>query len=216
MRQIDAAIGMVQRRLSSRARAVAGCSPRISVRSGSGGTGQSAVASGRATARATRSAATKPRPRSPRSFQLRTSARAASSYAIAARADANASLRPAHSPQRRTGHAVGAPQRSQSGSGIRRRPVWQVAQSASPGLRQTTQRRGNSRSSTPATVRHETQRVCVSAVKRRGRLPRAARGPRCRTTGRAPAMCRCPRAGRATGRAGPAGRGSNRRRGTRG
>ena len=212
---MDDAIGMLQRRLSSRASAVAGCSPRKSVRSGSGGTGQSVVASGRATARATSSAATNARPRSPRSFQLRTSARAASSYAIAARADANASLRPAHSAQRRTGHAVGAPQRSQSGSGIRRRPVWQVAQSASPGWRQTTQRRGNSRSSTPTTVGPEAQRDCVSSVKRRGRPLRAARGRRCRTTGRAPAMCRRRRAGRATRRAGPAGRGCCRRRGTR-
>ena len=51
----------------------------------------------------------------------------------------------------------------------------------------------------PPTVRPAPRRLCVSSVKRRGRLPPAVRGRRCRTTARARARCRRPRAGRATG-----------------
>ena len=53
--------------------------------------------------------------RRPRSFHAATRRRTGSSYSTAARALTNASLRPVHSAQRRTGQAVGAPQRSQRG-----------------------------------------------------------------------------------------------------
>jgi hypothetical protein len=59
-----------------------------------------------------------------------------------------ASRRPAHSAQRFTGQAVGAPQRSQNGSSIRRRAVVQPSQTCAPGRKQSRQRCGRSRSST--------------------------------------------------------------------
>ena len=58
-------------------------------------------------------------PRSARSFHAATSRRASRSYRTAARAVAKAILRPAHSRHRRTGQAVGAPQRSQIGARMR-------------------------------------------------------------------------------------------------
>ena len=59
---------------------------------------------------------------------------------------ANASRRPAHSAQRRTGQATGAPQRSHSGGRTRTTAPRQRAQRSTPNARQTTQRRGSSRS----------------------------------------------------------------------
>ncbi len=69
----------------------------------------------------------------------------------------------------------------------------------------------------PATVGPVVPRLCVSfAPKRSGLPPRAARASRCRTSRPEPAMCRRPPAGTATARAGPAGPGCSRCRGTRG
>ena len=98
-----------------RASSAAGCLPRFRLRSPSGGIYVMTSAAGRGTTSATSSAASAASGWRPRSFHARTSRRAAPSYATAARADANASRRPAHSTQRSTGHAVGAPQRAQSG-----------------------------------------------------------------------------------------------------
>ena len=56
-------------------------------------------------------------------------------YETAARADANASRRPAHSRQRVTGQAVGAPQRAQSGAEILGRPARHAGQSWGPAAR---------------------------------------------------------------------------------
>ena len=77
---------------------------------------------------------------SPRSFHAATTRRAVTSYSIAARACANASRRPLHSRQRRTGHAVGAPHRSQSGGPIRRSFDRQQSQTCGPGCAQARQR----------------------------------------------------------------------------
>jgi hypothetical protein len=65
---------------------------------------------------------------------------ARASYSTAARACANASRRPAHSLQRRTGQAVGAPQRSHQGAWMRRKAQVQPSQTCSPGREQAKQR----------------------------------------------------------------------------
>jgi hypothetical protein len=106
----------------------------------------SAVAPGGGSASATASAAAAANVRSPRSFHERTSRRTRSSYATAARAEANARRRPEHSRHLATGHAVGAPQRSQSGGPRRGRASRQARHSCSPAASQTTQRTGRIRS----------------------------------------------------------------------
>jgi hypothetical protein len=75
-------------------------------------------------------------------------ARTTSSYSTAARACAKAIRLPEQSRQRRTGQAVGDPQRAQSGGEIRGSPKAHAAQSWTPPAPQTTQRCGSSRSST--------------------------------------------------------------------
>ena len=105
---------------------------------------------GRATTRATSSAATDARPRSPRSFQLRTSARAASSYD-----DRRPRRRERQPPSRALAAATDRPRRRRAAAlAERQRDAAQARRgtsrrAASPGLRQTTHRRGKSRSSTP-------------------------------------------------------------------
>jgi ketosteroid isomerase-like protein len=73
--------------------------------------------------------------------------RAPSTYATAARARAKASRRPAHSMQRATGHAVGAPQRSHSGARILGRASTHAVHTCTPPAPQTTHRSGRSSSS---------------------------------------------------------------------
>jgi hypothetical protein len=93
-----------------------------------------------------RPAASEARSRRPRSFQAERTERTRGSYSTAALAEANAIRRPAHSRQRATGQAVGAPQRAQTGAAIRGSRPAHVAQSVAPGIAQTMHRRGNSRS----------------------------------------------------------------------
>ena len=71
------------------------------------------------------------------------------------------SCRPAHSRQRATGQATGAPQRAQRGAASRGSELVQAGQTVAPGVRQTTQRRGSSRSS--STWRHgrAPRRTCL-------------------------------------------------------
>ena len=110
--------GRSQRAASSRARASAGWCARSSTRSGSAGTGTSAVApGGGSSASPTTAAAAAARRRSDRCFQAATSARAASSWTTAARAEAKASRRPAHSVHRRN-----RPGRRRAAAGAERRP----------------------------------------------------------------------------------------------
>jgi len=106
----------------------------------------SAVAPGGGSVSATASAAAAASVRSPRSFHERTTRRTRSSYATAARAEANARRRPEHSRHLATGHAVGAPQRSQRGGPSRGRASQQARHSCSPAASQTTQRTGRIRS----------------------------------------------------------------------
>ena len=120
-------------------RSAAWC-PRFSLRSGSPGTKTTHAASGRATDSRTTAEAQPASRRRPRSFQATTTGRSRSSYASTARACAKASRRPAHSPQRRTGQAVGAPQREQSGGSMRRSAAVQPSQTCVPGREQTRQR----------------------------------------------------------------------------
>ena len=141
------AVAPKQRESSAASRSAAWC-PRLSRRSGSAGTNVTHEPPGRATVSATTSAATLARRRSPRSFHAATRRRTGSSYSTAARALTNASLRPAHSAQRRTGQAVGAPQRSQRGGPMRRKADRQHAHTCAPRLEQMRQRWGSSRSST--------------------------------------------------------------------
>ena len=120
-------------------RSAAWC-PRLSLRSASPGTKTTHAASGRGMDSRTTAAAQPASRRRPRSFQATTTGRRRSSYASTARACAKASRRPAHSPQRCTGQAVGAPQRAQSGGSIRRSVAVQPAQTCAPGEEQTRQR----------------------------------------------------------------------------
>ena len=115
---------------SSVARRSAAWCPRFSLRSGSPGTKTTHAASGRATDSRTTEAAQAASRRRPRSFQAITTCRSRSSYTSTARACANASRRPAHSPQRCTGQAVGAPQRAQSGGSMRRNAAVHPSQHA--------------------------------------------------------------------------------------
>lgn len=158
--------GIDQRTDNSFASAVAGTCPRLRPRSRSPGTGTSASAFGAGTVSATRRAATCARSRRPRSFHAPTSARAPPSYTSAARALANASRRPAHSAQRRTGHGPGAPQRSQHGGRQRTSRSRHRAQTASPTRPQTPQRRGRSTSRTcmRRTLRAHLCRECAVFV----------------------------------------------------
>ena len=98
--------------------------------------------------------------RSPCSFQARTTARAGPAYTTAARAEAKASRRPAHSRHRSTGHAVGAPQRLHHGGESGRKRARHVAQSASAERRQATQRRGKRRSMSHADERTDEAATC--------------------------------------------------------
>ena len=75
----------------------------------------------------------------PRSFHAATIRRTGASYSTAARARAKASLRPEHSAQRGTGHAVGVPQRSHQGGTIRRNAAVQPLHTCAPGTRHTRQ-----------------------------------------------------------------------------
>jgi hypothetical protein len=73
--------------------------------------------------------------------------------------------RPAHSAQRRTGQAVGAPQRPQSGGAMRGRRAEQAAQSDEPGAAQATQRWGSRRSRKAIPPRYgEKSHVSVPAL----------------------------------------------------
>jgi hypothetical protein len=147
VRRSSGSQGSDQRSASSAARRSAAW-PRLRRRSGSPGTKTMQAPPGRGRASATTSAAQAARRHNPRSFQAPTTRGTGSSYSTAARARPNASRRPAHSPQRRTGHTVGAPQRSQTGGAIRRSPEVQSSQTCLPGREQTRQRCGSSRSST--------------------------------------------------------------------
>src|SRR4051812_10103503 len=103
-------------------------------------------AGGRATGTVTSSPASGARGRSPRSFQARTSATGAPSYAKAEVAERKARRRPAHSRQRTTGQAVGAPQRSHRGGRSGRSDARHAEQSPDAGPWHATQRRGSKRS----------------------------------------------------------------------
>ena len=119
-------------------RSAAWC-PRFSLRSGSPGTKTTHAATGRGIDSRTTAAAHPASRRRPRSFQAITTWRSRSSYTSTARACANASRRPAHSPQRCTGQAVGAPQRAQSGGSMRRNAAVHLSQTCAPGSEHTRQ-----------------------------------------------------------------------------
>ena len=166
VRRSSCRTGIDQRTDNSFASAVAGACPRLRPRSRSPATGTSTSAFGGGTVSATRRAATCARSRRPRSFHAPTSARAPPSYTSAARALANASRRPAHSAQRRTGHGPGAPQRSQHGGRQRTSRSRHRAQTASPTRPQTPQRRGRNTSMTcmRQTLRAHLCRECAVFV----------------------------------------------------
>jgi len=75
--------------------------------------------------------------------------RAWQDHAAALRARANASLRPAHSTQRRTGQAPGQPHRSQTGGAILIRPSKHLSHSDGPGAAHTAHREGSTSPSRP-------------------------------------------------------------------
>jgi hypothetical protein len=158
--------GRSQREARSAANPAEGTCPRARPRSRSPGTNASASTSGRPTTPATTAARAGARSRRPRSFHAETSVRARASYTSAPRARTNASLRPAHSTQRRTGHVPGHPQRSQTGGPILIRRSSQRAQSEGPGAAHTAQREGSTSPSTPipATVRLRPRRVGAGFV----------------------------------------------------
>lgn len=135
---------------------------------------------GRGTVATTSSAATAARSRRPRSFHEATNARAPSSYTSAARALANASRRPLHSAQRRTGHGPGAPHRSQHGGTHRTSRARHVTHTGSPTRPQTPHRRGSntSRMCTRPTVVAELCRKSVDFVPNLRRLGRCYRPAR--------------------------------------
>ena len=89
--------------------------------------------------------------RTPCSFHAETSGLTGPVYTTPARADANASRRPAHSRQRSTGQAVGAPQRPQRGSVTRRSTRRHEPQSGPDEAPQDTHGEGSSRSTSHAT-----------------------------------------------------------------
>ena len=158
--------GIDQALASSDARAAAGACPRARPRSRSPGTNEITSPDGLGTVATTRSAAMPARSRRPRSFHDVTNARAPSSYTRAARALANASRRPLHSAQRRTGHGPGAPQRSQHGGRHRTSRARHGPQTDSPTLAQTPHRRGTttSRNCTGRTVETDTKRESADFV----------------------------------------------------
>ena len=177
------ATGKPQRSPSACARAVAGCSPRVRTRSGSGdGTAQRAAESGRATDPVTRSAATEVRPRRPRSFQLRTKALAPRTR-LRPRRGERASLRPAALAAPSTGQAV-APAALADRRRRPAQPFRQASHSSGPGRgRRHTGAETASRARLPS-VRPEPLALCQLCAEKIGPLPPAARGSRCRTTTR--------------------------------
>lgn len=169
----SAASGIAQAAESPEASAAADEWPRASPRSRSPGTNAITSTAGFGTVATMRSAATAARSRRPRSFHDATKARAPSSYTSAARALANASRRPLHSAQRRTGHGPGAPQRSQHGGTHRTRRARQVAQTDSPIRPQTPHRRGSntSRNCTQPTVETHVRQERADFVPKQRHFP---------------------------------------------
>ena len=177
--------------------------PRSQARSGSPGTCASTSMSGSEIVSATISAATAARRRCPCSFQDRTNDFAPPSYTTAARARANASRRPEHSTQRRTGHAPGEPQRSQIGRA-----------QADEGVTTVLAERGAGSPTDRTALREEQLEHIVIVGGYRLRLCEKMRSAswsvsasRCRTTVRAGARCRPTCADRATRSDDPAGPG---------
>ncbi len=162
---------------SSCARRSGGEWPRFSPRSRSPGTNVIASASSRGIAAMTSSAASRPRSRLPCSFHERTKAFARASYKIAPRAVAKPSRRPAHSAQRRTGHAAGEPHRSHTGGASRTNDEQHSPQSAEPGRVHTAQRRGRSTSSTQSSSPrngHETVPIVCQLAREKTALASAS------------------------------------------
>src|SRR5438094_317682 len=109
------------------------------------------------------------RVRRPRSFQARTKGRAGPAYANAATALTKDRRRPAHSRQRSTGQAVGAPQRAQRGGVKGRKDARHAAHSPTAEAPQDTQRGGSRRSTSHAMdgTRESVNRLCRLRVETR-------------------------------------------------